>query len=327
MEQCRRGISVAADESCSRDDRRPVLTSKESNRADQKRTSVTARILDGKGLAAQVEREVAAQAASLIKRYGVSPALAAVLMGDDPASVLYVKRKAEAFGRAGMRSETFHLPASTSEAELLALIADLNARPDIHGILPQQPMPAHINPRTVFERVDPAKDVDGLGPINMAALLVGRPRLVPCTPAGIMRLLEHAGIDVAGKDAVVIGRSVIVGRPMALLLLQANATVTMCHTRTRELTGHTRRADLLVAAAGKARLVTGEMVKLGAVVVDVGTNRVDGKLAGDVDFASVSERAEWITPVPGGVGPMTIAMLLRNTVQAAESQMRSARTV
>ena len=288
---------------------------------------MTARILDGKALAAQVELEVAAQAARLIKRYGISPALAAILMGDDPASALYVKRKAEAFGRTGMRSETFHLPASTSEAELLALIAELNARADIHGILPQQPMPPQINPRTVFERVDPAKDVDGLGPINMAALAVGRPLLVPCTPAGIMRLLEHAGIEIAGKEAVVIGRSIIVGRPMALLLLHANATVTVCHTRTRELTGHTRRADLLVVAAGKARLVTGEMVKLGAVVVDVGTNRVDGKLAGDVDFASVSKRADWITPVPGGVGPMTIAMLLRNTVQAAESQMRSARTI
>src|SRR2546425_9026519 len=166
-----------------------------------------------------------------------------------------------------------------------------------------------------------------LGPINMAALAVGRPLLVPCTPAGIMRLLEHASIEIAGKEAVVIGRSIIVGRPMALLLLHANATVTVCHTRTRELTGHTRRADLLVVAAGKARLVTGEMVKPGAVVVDVGANRVDGKLAGDVDFASVSERADWITPVPGGVGPMTIAMLLRNTVQAAESQMRSARTI
>ena len=288
---------------------------------------MTARILDGKALAAQVELEVAAQAARLIKRYGISPALAAILMGDDPASALYVKRKAEAFGRTGMRSETFHLPASTSEAELLALIAELNARADIHGILPQQPMPPQINPRTVFERVDPAKDVDGLGPINMAALAVGRPLLVPCTPAGIMRLLEHAGIEIAGKEAVVIGRSIIVGRPMALLLLHANATVTVCHTRTRELTGHTRRADLLVVAAGKARFVTGEMVKPGAVVVDVGTNRVDGKLAGDVDFASVSERADWITPVPGGVGPMTIAMLLRNTVQAAESQMRSARTI
>ena len=288
---------------------------------------MTARILDGKALAAQVEREVAAQAAALTARYGVSPGLAAVLVGDDPASVLYVRRKAEAFGRTGMRSETFHLPAGTAEAELLQLIATLNARPDIHGILPQQPMPEQINPRTVFERVDPAKDVDGLGPMNMAALLVGRPRLVPCTPAGIMRLLEHAGIEVGGKDAVVIGRSLIVGRPIALLLLQANATVTMCHTRTRELAAHTRRADILVVAAGKARLITREMVKPGAVIVDVGVNRADGRLAGDVDFAAVAEVAGWITPVPGGVGPMTIAMLLRNTVQAAEAQLRSGKTV
>src|SRR2546422_1978303 len=304
-----------------------MADTKESSRADPKRTSVTARILDGKGLAAQVELEVAAQAAALIKRYGISPALAAILIGDDPASALYVKRKGEAFGRAGMRSETFHLPDRTSEAELLALIGDLNARPDIHGILPQQPMPAHINPRTVFERVDPAKDVDGLGPLNMAALLVGRTRLVRCTPAGIMRLLEHAGIEVGGKDAVGIGRSLIVGRPIALLLLQANATVTMCHTRTRELAAHTRRADILVVAAGKARLITREMVKPGAVVVDVGVNRADGRLAGDVDFAAVAEVASWITPVPGGVGPMTIAMLLRNTVQAAEAQLRSGKTV
>jgi len=288
---------------------------------------VTARILDGKALAAQVEREVAAQAAALTARYGASPGLAAILVGDDPASVLYIRRKAEAFGRTGMRSETFHLPAGTAEAELLQLIATLNARPDIHGILPQQPMPQQINPRAVFERVDPAKDVDGLGPMNMAALLVGRPRLVPCTPAGIMRLLEHAGIEVGGKDAVVIGRSLIVGRPIALLLLQANATVTMCHTRTRELAAHTRRADILVVAAGKARLITREMVKPGAVVVDVGVNRADGRLAGDVDFAAVAEVASWITPVPGGVGPMTIAMLLRNTVQAAEAQLRSGKTV
>ncbi len=299
----------------------------ESRRADPKRTCVTARILDGKALAARVEAEVAAQASALTNRYGVSPGLAAILVGDDPASALYVKRKAEAFGRVGMRSETFHLPADTSESEVLALIGDLNARPDIHGILPQQPMPPQINPRAVFERVDPAKDIDGLGPMNMAALLVGRPHLVPCTPAGIMRLLDSAGIDPTGREAVVVGRSLIVGRPMALLLLHANATVTWCHTRTRDLAAHTRRADILVAAAGKARLVTGEMVKPGAVVIDVGTNRVNGKLAGDVDFASASAVAGWITPVPGGVGPMTIAMLLRNTVQAAEQQLKVARAV
>jgi methylenetetrahydrofolate dehydrogenase (NADP+)/methenyltetrahydrofolate cyclohydrolase len=188
-------------------------------------------------------------------------------------------------------------------------------------------MPPQITPRTVFEHVDPAKDIDGLGPINMAALLVGRPRLVPNTPAGIMRLLEHAGVDPTGKEAVVIGRSVIVGRPAAVLLLQANATVTWCHTRTRDLAFHTRRADILIVAAGKARLVTGNMIKPGAVVIDVGINRLEGKLVGDVDFPSASTVAGWITPVPGGVGPMTIAMLLKNTVQAAEAQFRAARHV
>lgn len=302
-----------------------TITAQENVLGDQKRTRVTAHILDGKALAVLVESEVVIQVGALTKRYGISPALAAILVGDDPASALYVKRKAEAFGRTGMRSETFHLPADTSEAEVLSLIADLNARADIHGILPQQPMPPHINPRTVFERVDPAKDVDGLGPANMAALLVGRPQIVPCTPAGIMLLLERAGVKTEGKDAVVVGRSLIVGRPMALLLLHGNATVTWCHTRTRDLAAHTRRADILVVAAGKARLVTGEMIKPGAVVVDVGINRVNGKLVGDVDFASVSAVASWITPVPGGVGPMTIAILLRNTVRAAEAQVRSAR--
>lgn len=288
---------------------------------------MTARILDGKALAAQIEAEAASQAAALTQRYGMSPALAAILVGDDPASALYVRRKAEAFGRAGLRSETFHLSADTPEPEVLALIADLNARADIHGILPQQPMPPQITPRTVFEHVDPAKDVDGLGPINMAALLVGRPRLVPNTPAGIMRLLQHTGVDPTGKEAVVIGRSVIVGRPVAVLLLQANATVTWCHTKTRDLASHTGRADILVVAAGKARLVTGSMIKPGAVVIDVGINRIEGKLVGDVDFPSASAVAGWITPVPGGVGPMTIAMLLKNTVQAAAAQFHAARHV
>ncbi len=284
---------------------------------------MTARVLDGKSIAEEVEREAAAEATALTRRYGASPCLAAILVGDDPASVLYVKRKAEACGRAGLRSESFHLPAATAEAEVLALIGDLNARADVHGILPQQPMPSQINPRIVFERIDPRKDVDGLGPANMAALLVGRPLLVPCTPAGIMVLLQRAGVDPAGKDAVVVGRSTIVGRPVALLLLQANATVTWCHTRTADLGAHTRRADILVVAAGKARLVTGAMIKPGATVIDVGITRVSGKLTGDVDFASASQVAAWITPVPGGVGPMTIAMLLRNTVQAAAQQLRS----
>jgi len=284
---------------------------------------MSARILDGKALARQVEQQVAQDASALTLRYGVAPALAAIQVGDDAASALYVRLKAEACGRAGLRSETFHLPATTSEAELLALIDDLNARADIHGILPQQPMPSQINPRTVFERVDARKDVDGLGPENMAALFIGRPRLVPCTPAGIMALLQQAGIDPTGKEAVVVGRSVIVGRPIAALLLNAHATVTWCHTRTAALAAHTARADILVVAAGRAKIITGEMVKPGAAVIDVGINRQHGKLVGDVDFASASQVAGWITPVPGGVGPMTIAMLLRNTVLAAESQLRA----
>lgn len=288
---------------------------------------MSARILDGKAIAAQVEQQVAQDAAALTRTYGVAPALAAILVGDDPASAIYVRRKAEACGRAGLRSETFHLPVNASEAEVLALIDDLNARPDIHGILPQQPMPPQINPRTVFERVDARKDVDGLGPENMAALFIGRPRLVPCTPAGIMVLLRHAGIDPAGREAVVVGRSVIVGRPIAALLLNAHATVTWCHTKTPDLAGHTRRAEILIAAAGRPRLITGAMVKPGAVVIDVGISRVNGKLVGDVDFASAAEVAGWITPVPGGVGPMTIAMLLRNTVLAAEQQLRALHTV
>ena len=284
---------------------------------------MTAQLLDGRSIARDVEGEAAAEAAAVTRRYGMSPCLAAILVGDDAASALYVKRKAEACGRAGLRSETFHLPEATTEAEVLALIGDLNARADVHGILPQQPMPAQINPQTVFERIDPRKDVDGLGPANMAALLVGRPNLVPCTPAGIMLLLQRAGVDPVGKEAVVVGRSIIVGRPVALLLLHAHATVTWCHTRTADLAGHTRRADILVVAAGRPRLVTGEMIKPGAAVIDVGTNWVNGKLTGDVDFASASQVAAWITPVPGGVGPMTIAMLLRNTVQAAAAQLRS----
>ncbi len=283
---------------------------------------MSARILDGRAIAASIEAEVAAEAAVVTRQFGIAPALAAILVGDDPASVLYVRRKAQAFQRAGLRSETFHLPAQTSEGEVLALIDELNARRDIHGILPQQPMPPQIDPRAIFERLDPRKDVDGLGPVNMSALLVGRPRLVPCTPRGVMVLLARAGVDPAGREAVVIGRSVIVGRPTALLLLNAHATVTWCHTRTRDLAAHIRRADVVVAAAGRAGLVTGAMLKPGAAVIDVGITRLNGKLVGDVEFASAAEVAGWITPVPGGVGPMTIAMLLRNTLQAAEAQLR-----
>ncbi len=285
---------------------------------------MSAQVLDGKAIAASVEAEVTASAAALTREYGVAPALAAILVGDDPASATYVRLKAQASQRTGLRSETFHLPAEASEAEVFALIDELNARRDIHGILPQQPMPPQINPRRIFERLDPRKDVDGLGPVNMAALLVGQPQIIPNTPRAVMVLLEHAGVDPSGKEAVVVGRSIIVGKPTALLLLQANATVTWCHTRTRDLAAHTRRADILVAAAGRAGLITGSMVKPGAAVIDVGINRQNGKLVGDVEFASAAAVAGWITPVPGGVGPMTIVMLLRNTVQAAEIQLRGA---
>jgi methylenetetrahydrofolate dehydrogenase (NADP+)/methenyltetrahydrofolate cyclohydrolase len=288
---------------------------------------MAAQLLDGKAIARDVEQQAATDAAAITRRYGVSPCLAAILVGDDPSSALYVKLKAQACGRAGMRSETFHLPEEAAETEVLALIDDLNARADVHGILPQQPMPPQINPRTVFERIDRRKDVDGLGPANMSALLVGRPQLVPCTPAGIMLLLQRAGVDPNGKEAVVIGRSIIVGKPVALLLLLAHATVTWCHTRTVDLAVHTRRADILVVAAGRPRLITGAMIKPGAAVIDVGITRVKGKLIGDVDFPSASQVAGWITPVPGGVGPMTIAMLLRNTVQAASAQLPSGRVV
>jgi methylenetetrahydrofolate dehydrogenase (NADP+)/methenyltetrahydrofolate cyclohydrolase len=288
---------------------------------------MTAKILDGRALAAQVEAEVTAQVRAVTADAGTSPGLAAILVGDDPASALYVRRKGEAAGRTGIRSETYQLPAESTEAEVLTLIDELNARPDIHGILPQQPMPPQINPDHVFARLDPRKDVDGLSPTNLAALLAGRPHLVPCTPSGIMVLLAHAGIEPAGLDAVVIGRSLIVGRPVALLLLRANATVTWCHTRTRDLAAHTRRADILVAAAGRPGLVTGDMIKPGAAIVDVGITRVHGKLKGDVDFASASQIAGWITPVPGGVGPMTIAMLLKNTVQAAANLLRVPHTM
>ena len=283
---------------------------------------MTAVLLDGRAIAATVEAEVAAQATEVTARAGLSPGLAAILVGEDPGSALYVRRKAEAAGRTGIRSETYHLSADVTEEAVLTLIDELNARPDVHGILPQQPMPPQISPARVFARLDPRKDVDGLGPDNLAALFAGRPNLLPCTPAGIMLLLRHAEIDPAGQEAVVIGRSLIVGKPTAVLLLQAHATVTWCHTRTRDLAAHTRRADILVAAAGRPGLVTGDMVKPGAAVIDVGISRVGGKLRGDVDFASVSEVAGWITPVPGGVGPMTIAMLLKNTVQAAAGLMR-----
>jgi len=278
---------------------------------------MTARILDGKSLAAQVRAEVKARVARLAQR-GIRPGLAVVLAGDDPASRVYVRNKTRACEEVGVRSQQIDYPAAVTQEELMACIRNLNVDPAVHGILVQLPLPKHLDSARVLEAVSPAKDVDGFHAENTGALLAGAPRLVPCTPAGVMRLLEHAGVPVAGQRAVVIGRSNIVGKPLALLLLQKDATVTICHSKTRDLVAVAKQADILVAAIGRAKLVTAAMVKPGACVIDVGVNRLpDGSLAGDVDFSAVRDVAGWITPVPGGVGPMTIAMLLENCLKAA----------
>jgi methylenetetrahydrofolate dehydrogenase (NADP+) / methenyltetrahydrofolate cyclohydrolase len=278
---------------------------------------MTARILDGKSLAAQVRAEVKARVALLAQR-GIRPGLAVVLAGDDPASRVYVRNKTRACEEVGVRSQQIDYPAAVTQEELMACIRNLNVDPAVHGILVQLPLPKHLDSARVLEAVSPAKDVDGFHAENTGALLAGAPRLVPCTPAGVMRLLEHAGVPVAGQRAVVIGRSNIVGKPLALLLLQKDATVTICHSKTRDLAAVAKQADILVAAIGRAKLVTAAMVKPGACVIDVGVNRLpDGSLAGDVDFSAVRDVAGWITPVPGGVGPMTIAMLLENCLKAA----------
>jgi len=281
---------------------------------------VTAKVLDGRALAQARSRELAGQVAAFTARHRVAPGLAAVLVGGDPASKMYVDSKARAAGRVGIRSETFHLAGDTTAGDYLALIDDLNRRDDVHGILPQLPLPPQIDPQAVFERIDPEKDVDGLSPANAGRLALGRPRLIPATPLGILVLIEHAGASVEGAEAVIVGRSNIVGRPTALLLLARNATVTICHSRTADLGAHTRRAGILVSAVGEPRLIRREMVRPGAVVIDVGNSHAGGKLVGDVDFEAVKEVAAAITPVPGGVGPMTIAMLLENTLAAARLQ-------
>ena len=279
---------------------------------------MTARLIDGKAVAATIREAAASHVAEFERRIGRAPGLATVLVGEDPASAVYVRSKNRATAEAGMASFAHNLPDSTSEAELLQLVSDLNADERVDGILVQLPLPKQIDPKKVIDAIDPAKDVDGFHPINVGRLHMGRPTLTPCTPAGVIRLIDSTGESIEGKHAVVIGRSDIVGKPQAALLLQRNATVTICHSRTQDLPAITREADILVAAIGKARFVTRDMVKSGAVVIDVGMNRVDGKLAGDVDFDNVKEVASWITPVPGGVGPMTIIMLMRNTLTAAK---------
>jgi len=279
---------------------------------------MSARIIDGKAIAQEYRAEFAVRVARL-KEHGIVPGLAVVIVGADPASQVYVRNKAVASEAIGMHSDVHALPAEISQSQLIAFVRALNANEAVHGILVQLPLPRHVNARAVIEAITPDKDVDGFHYFNVGSLVVGEPAFYPCTPWGVMKMLEHESIAPEGMHAVVVGRSTIVGKPMALLLLNAGATVTICHSKTRDLAAMTRQADLLVAAVGKARMITGAMVKPGAVVIDVGINRLaDGKLAGDVDYASAAAVASRITPVPGGVGPMTIAMLLGNTVKSAE---------
>jgi len=279
---------------------------------------MSARLIDGNALAARIRGEVADRTAALRAR-GVAPGLAVILVGDDPASAVYVRHKVKDCEGAGMRSLLERYPATMGEAELLARVRALNADPTVHGILVQMPLPRHIDPLKVIATLSPAKDVDGFHVQNAGALMVGQPGFKACTPYGCMKLIETTGVSLRGKRAVVIGRSNTVGKPMALMLLQANATVTICHSATSDLSAHTRSADVVVAAVGRRDTLRAEMVKPGAIVIDVGMNRDDaGKLCGDVDFAAVRDVAGWITPVPGGVGPMTRAMLLVNTIEAAE---------
>lgn len=276
-------------------------------------------IIDGTKIAQDIRRSVREETLAFTEKTGIVPGLAVVLAGDDPASKVYVGRKAKACAEAGFLSREYKLPADVGEAELLALIRDLNSDRQIHGILVQLPLPKHIAADKIIAAIDPNKDVDGFHPANVGRLVTGSPLFVPCTPRGIMELITLTGISLSGKDAVVIGRSNIVGKPMALLLLAQNATVTMCHSKTKDLPAVAGRADVLIAAVGKPRMITADMVKEGAVVIDVGVNRLEnGKLAGDVAFDEVAPKTSAITPVPGGVGPMTIAMLMRNTLDAAK---------
>ena len=278
---------------------------------------MTAQVLDGKILAGEVLNRVRERVAAL-KAKGVTPGLAVILVGNDPASEIYVRNKGRACEEIGIRGETIRMPESTTQQELEDEIERLNRDRGIHGILVQLPLPAGLDEAAALARILPEKDVDGFHRMNAGALMTGTPGVIPCTPKGALYMIRSTGMDLNGKNAVVIGRSNIVGKPMAMLLLRENCTVTLCHSRTRDLREHTRRADILVAAVGRAGFVTADMVKEGAVVIDVGINRVDGKVRGDVDYESVSQVASWITPVPGGVGRMTIAMLMENTAEAAE---------
>ncbi len=277
-----------------------------------------ANLINGKEIAAQVKAEVAKESEKLAE-YGVTPGLAVIIVGDDPASKIYVRNKKRACEEVGFYSEEFALPEKTSQKELLDLIDTLNKRFDIDGILVQLPLPKHLNEKTIIGAISPKKDVDAFSPFNVGRVMIGEYRFLPCTPAGVMELIKSTGVEISGKNCVVIGRSNIVGKPMAMMLLHENGTVTVCHSKTENLSEITSKADILISAVGKAHFVTADMVKEGAVVIDVGMNNdEDGKLCGDVDFESVEPKAGYITPVPGGVGPMTIAMLMKNTLTAAK---------
>ena len=280
---------------------------------------MAARLIDGKALAQSIRDRIGKDVGDLVSRTGVRPGLAAILVGDDPASKLYVKNKQKACDAAGIYVDEHKLPAGTSQADLLALIEKVNADPRVHGILVQLPLPKQIDSKVVLDAVSPAKDADGFHPYNVGRLVEGMPLFTPCTPKGVIKMIESTGVSIEGKRAVVVGRSNIVGKPAALLLLHRHATVTVCHSKTKDLPGVCRSAEILVVAIGKAKFVTADMVQEGAVVIDVGVNRLEsGTFVGDVDYGPVSQRAGWISPVPGGVGPMTIAMLLDNTLDSAK---------
>ena len=282
---------------------------------------MTARIIDGKSIAKELRESLAPRVAAL-KEQGITPGLTVIVVGDDPASAIYVRNKERACVKLGMNSQVLRFPAEMTQEEILNTVRLLNQDDSVHGILVQLPLPRHIDEQAVLRAIDPDKDVDGFHAMNAGRLMNGEPGFVACTPKGVMRLLEVSGVELDGKNAVVVGRSNIVGKPMALLLLQKNCTVTIAHSHTKDLTAVTRSADILVVAVGRAGFITGDMIKPDAAVMDVGINRVDGKVMGDVDFESAKEVASCITPVPGGVGAMTIAMLMENTVEAAENYAR-----
>lgn len=282
-----------------------------------------AQIIDGKAVSAQVKADIAKEAAQLKEQYGITIGLAVVIVGDDPASRIYVNNKKKACEAVGFESYEYALGADTTEEELLALIDKLNHDDKVHGILVQLPLPKHLDEKTVINNISPEKDVDAFHPINVGKIMIGDYSFLPCTPAGVMELIASTGVDVKGKECVVVGRSNIVGKPMSMLLLHKSGTVTICHSKTADLAQACRRADILVAAVGVPKLITGDMIKEGAVVIDVGMNRLEnGKLCGDVDFETAELKASFITPVPGGVGPMTIAMLMKNTLTAAKNTVK-----